>query len=71
MKNSVLNITNGDAFNVYFLSKFGGLAVPFREAMMDGDAVLSIFSDDFIRLRSKELETSKSASDYQAHRSHL
>lgn len=56
MKNSVLNITNGDAFNVYFLSKFSGIAVPFREAMMDGDAVSSIFSDDFIHLRSKELE---------------
>lgn len=51
----ILNITNGDYFNDYFLSKLGGAAVPFCEAMMDGDAIPDIYSDEFIELRSKEL----------------
>ena len=51
----ILNITNGDYFNNYFISKFGGEAVPFCEAMMDGDTVSDIYSDEFIELRSKEL----------------
>ena len=42
-------------FNNYFLTKFGGVAVPFCEAMMDGDTVLELYSDEFIKLRSKEL----------------
>ena len=54
-KQNVLNITNGDCFNNYFLSKFGGKAIPFCEAMMDGDTVSDIYSDEFIELRSKEL----------------
>lgn len=51
----ILNITNGDCFNDYFLSKFGGEAVPFCEAMMDGDTVSDIYSDEFVKMRSKEL----------------
>ena len=54
-KQNVLNITNGDCFNEYFLSKFGGEAVPFCEAMMDGETVSDIYSGEFIKLRSKEL----------------
>ena len=50
----ILNITNGDAFNRYLLSKIGGEAVPFREAMMDGEAVLEVYSDAFIETRAKE-----------------
>ena len=50
----ILNITNGDVFNEYLLSKIGGEAVPFREAMMDGETVLDVYSDAFIELRSKE-----------------
>ena len=57
-KQTVLNITNGDCFNDYFLSKFGGEAVPFCEAMMDGDTVSDIYSDEFIELRAKELGVS-------------
>ena len=34
-----LNITNGDVFNHFLLSKCGGEAVPFREVMMDGETV--------------------------------
>lgn len=50
----MLNITNGDAFNRYLLSKIGGEAVPFREAMMDGQAVFEVYSDEFIEVRAKE-----------------
>ena len=49
-----LNITNGDALNRYLISKIGGEAVPFREAMMDGQAVLEVYSDKFIEMRAKE-----------------
>ena len=31
MVEKVLNITNGDCFNGYFISRFGGVAVPFCE----------------------------------------
>lgn len=55
---TILNITNGDCFNEYFLSKFGGEAVPFCEAMMDGNTALDIYSDEFIGLRSEELGVS-------------
>ena len=50
----ILNITNGDVFNRYLLSKIGGEAVPFREVMMDGEAVLEVYSDAFIETRAKE-----------------
>ncbi len=55
---AVLNITNGDYFNSYFLKHFGGEAIPFCEAMMDGKTVSDIFSDPFILLRSAELDVS-------------
>lgn len=61
MKQGGLNITNGDCFNDYFIKKFGGEAVPFCEAMMDGDTVSDIYSDEFIALRSQELGVSVEA----------
>lgn len=54
-KSRILNITNGDVFNAYFLSKEKATAVPFREAMMDGDTVADIFSKGFIRVRAAAL----------------
>lgn len=59
MKNSILNITNGDYFNQYFIKNFGKKAVPFCEAMMDGNTVNDIFSKKFIDLRCKELKVKK------------
>ena len=59
MCNKILNITNGDAFNEYYLSQFGGVAVPFREVMMDGKALSDIYSDEFVVLRSAELDVSE------------
>ena len=50
----ILNITNGDYFNNHFISEFGGVAVPFCEAIMDGDTVSDIYSDTFVELRSAE-----------------
>ena len=55
MARKILNITNGDYFNNYFLSIFGGEAIPFREVMMDGDTVPEIYSEEFIALRSNVL----------------
>lgn len=60
MAEKVLNITNGDYFNEYFLSKFGGIAVPFCEAMMDGECVADIYSDEFIKLRTQALNVDES-----------
>lgn len=54
MNKRILNITNGDVFNRYLLSKIDSEAVPFREAMMDGKTVLDVYSDAFIELRAKE-----------------
>ena len=51
-------------FNEHFLSKFGGIAVPFREVMMDGDTAADIYSEEFINLRSSELNISKA--EYRA-----
>ena len=59
MYNNILNITNGEYFNEYFISKFGGTAVPFCEAMMDGDTVENIYSKQFIELRAKSLNVSE------------
>lgn len=59
MYNKILNITNGEYFNEYFISKFGGIAVPFCEAMMDGDTVENIYSKQFIELRAKSLNVSE------------
>ncbi len=54
-----LNITNGDSFNEYFCTTTGEDAIPFREAMMDGDAFFDIFSDKFIEARALCLNVSK------------
>ena len=55
MQEKILNITNGDCFNQYFIAQFGGIAVPFCEAMMDGEVVAEIYSEAFIKLRSNAL----------------
>ena len=55
----VLNITNGDYFNNYFIDRFGGVAIPFCEAMMDGDTTAEIYSDAFIKLRASALNISE------------
>ena len=59
IKEKIINITNGDAFNEYFLSKLGGLAVPFREAMMDGNTVPEVYSNEFLSVRSAALNVSE------------
>ena len=64
MHNKILNITNGDCFNEYFISQFGGSAVPFCEAMMDGDTTAEIFSPQFIALRAQSLNVSEN--EYRA-----
>ena len=62
----VLNITNGDSFNEYLLKKYGGEAVPFCEAMMDGDTVPCVYSDEFVALRARTLGVS-----YEEYRSKM
>ena len=52
----VLNVTNGDYFNEYFLKNSQEYAVPFREAMMDGVTCKNIFSKEFIKLRSRDVK---------------
>ena len=59
MQKKTLNITNGDYFNEYFLSKFGGVAIPFCEAMMDGEASADIYSAQFIALRAGALNVTE------------
>ena len=56
MKNNILNITNGDYFNDYFKSKHDTTSVAFCEAMMDGETVCDIYSEDFIKLRCSALK---------------
>ena len=60
----VLNITNGDAFNKYFLANHKENAVPFREVMMDGEAIQDVFSPKFIDLRAAAVGVS--AEEYRA-----
>lgn len=60
MSRNVLNITNGDCFNGYFISHFGGVAVPFCEAVIDGDVVDDIYSDQFVALRARSLGVTES-----------
>ena len=64
MHNKILNITNGEYFNKYFISKFNGTAIPFCEAMMDGEVVASIYSQQFIALRAKSLNVTEN--EYRA-----
>ena len=59
MPDKILNITNGDCFNGYFISKFGTEAVPFCEAIMDGEVVPDIYSDRFIALRVEALNVTE------------
>ena len=59
MKEEILHITNGDYFNNYFTKKIGGIAVPFREVIMDGEVVDIVYSDEFIKLRAKTLNVSE------------
>ena len=59
MQIKVLNVTNGDYFNKYFLSKYGGEAVPFCEAMMDGETVANIYSQQFVELRARSLNVTE------------
>ena len=59
MNNKILNITNGDYFNEYFKHKFGGIAIPFCEVMMDGEVVKNIYSQEFITLRAKSLNVTE------------
>ena len=58
-KKQVLNITNGDCFNEYFLKKFGGHALPFCEAMMDGEAHEVVYSNEFVEKRCNALGVSE------------
>lgn len=53
MAEGILNVTNGDGFNEYFLRQFGGEAVPFREVMMDGETVSEIGSREFVAVRCR------------------
>ena len=59
MQKKTLNITNGDYFNEYFLTRFGGVAIPFCEAMMDGEASADIYSAEFIALRAVALNVTE------------
>lgn len=58
MSKRILNITNGDAFNQYFISIFDRDALPFRETMMEGNTAVNIFSDEFINVRAAEHKVS-------------
>ena len=60
MNNSILNITNGEYFNEYFISKFGGIPLPCCEAMMDGETLVNIYSPQFVELRAKSLNVTES-----------
>ena len=64
MQENILNITNGDCFNNYFIKQFGGVAISFCEVMMDGEVVDKVYSEEFIKLRSKELNVSEN--EYRA-----
>lgn len=55
MRAEILNITNGEYFNEYFISNFGGVAVPFCEVVMDGGVLSDIYSEEFIAVRAKNL----------------
>ena len=64
MHSKILNITNGEYFNEYFISNFGGAAVPFCEAVMDGEVLTDIYSEDFIAVRAKSLNITEK--EYEA-----
>ena len=58
-KGEILNVTNGDYFNEYFLKKFGGHALPFCEDMMDGEAHEVVYSNEFVEKRCNALSVSE------------
>ena len=64
MHNKILNITNSEYFNKAFIAEYGGTAVPFCEAMMDGDVTADIYSQQFIVLRAKSLNVTEN--EYRA-----
>ncbi len=64
MHNKILNITNGDYFNKTFISEYGRTAVPFCEAMMDGEVTADIYSPQFIAIRAKMLNVTEN--EYRA-----
>lgn len=49
----ILNITNGEYFNNYIKRINSGLFIPFNEAMIDGETTKCIFSNEFIKIRSR------------------
>ena len=57
----VLNITNGEYFNAHLLKTSGGVAVPFCEAMMEGEAADAVFSPAFVARRARALGVSEEA----------
>ena len=59
MDDKILNITNGDYFNEHLTSKYGKIAIPFCEAMMDGETLANIYSEQFIALRAKALSVTE------------
>ena len=59
MHNQTLNITNGEYFNKYLMLKTGEACVPFCEAIMDGEVVTNIYSEQFISLRAKSLNVTE------------
>ena len=58
MNSEVLNITNGECFNEYFINKYKEISFPFNECIMDGEVHEDIFSNEFILIRSKCLNVS-------------
>ena len=64
MNNKILNITNGEYFNKTFIAEYGGTAVPFCEAMMDGNVTADIYSPQFIALRAESLNVTEN--EYRA-----
>lgn len=50
---NTLHITNGEYFNALLKTKYGQDGVPFNEAMMTGNTVAKIFSEQFVSFRAK------------------
>lgn len=57
---SIINITNGSYLNSYLQNKYPNETfIPFNEAMIEGNPILPIFSDDFINERCQTHQVSK------------
>ena len=50
---NTLHITNGEYFNALLKTEYGKDGVPFNEAMMTGNTVAKIFSEQFVSFRAK------------------